>query len=203
MILYLFVVVGVLDLECNCHVALFGIDVSLNNNANLRPIAILVDVDIRIGIDLPRDLIQNNTQQRIFIGNVRRHENRQELCILSLSFCSIAKNVFIAKNTAGNIEFLVQELFCFSLQFFIIIYACRAGAVLAQNLSLSRCVLFQIALLPPPEQAVSITIAIAPASSRATIFDSFFIGVSLQSAFFVDMFLFPRKAFATIVAFLP
>ena len=106
MILYLFVVVGVLDLECNCHVALFGIDVSLNNNANLRPIAILVDVDIRIGIDLPRDLIQNNTQQRIFIGNVRRHENRQELCILSLSFCSIAKNVFIAKNTAGNIEFL-------------------------------------------------------------------------------------------------
>ena len=29
------------------------------------------------------------------------------------------------------------------------------------------------------------------------------IGVSLQSAFFVDMFLFSRKAFATIVAFLP
>ena len=34
-------------------------------------------------------------------------------------------------------------------------------------------------------------------------FFRFFIKVSLQSAFFVDMFLFSRKAFATIVAFLP
>ena len=49
MILYLFVVVGVLDLERNCHVALLG--VALNNNTNVRPIAILADVNIRTGID--------------------------------------------------------------------------------------------------------------------------------------------------------
>lgn len=49
-ILYLFaLVVGVLDLERNCHVALLG--VALNNNTNVRPIAILADVNIRTGID--------------------------------------------------------------------------------------------------------------------------------------------------------
>lgn len=54
MILYLFVVVGVLDLERNCHVAMLAI--SLDNNANVCPSAILVDIDICIGIDLLRDL---------------------------------------------------------------------------------------------------------------------------------------------------
>ena len=49
MILYLFVVVGVLDLERNCHVALLA--VALNNYTNVRPIAILADVNIRTGID--------------------------------------------------------------------------------------------------------------------------------------------------------
>lgn len=54
-----------------------------------------------------------------------------------------------------------------------------------------------------PPQAVSITIAIAPASSRATIFDSFFIGVSLQSAFFVDMFLFFERLSQPSLPFCP
>ena len=49
MILYLFVVVGVLDLERNCHVTMLA--VALNNNTNVRPIAILADVNIPIGID--------------------------------------------------------------------------------------------------------------------------------------------------------
>lgn len=83
MILYLFVVVGVLDLERNCHVAMLAI--SLDNNANVCPSAILVDIDICIGIDLLRDLVQNETQYRILIGEVRRHENRQILFVLTLT----------------------------------------------------------------------------------------------------------------------
>ena len=87
MILYLFVVVGVLDLERNCHVAMLAI--SLDNNANVCPSAILVDIDICIGIDLLRDLVQNETQYRILIGEVRRHENRQILFVLTLYFATI------------------------------------------------------------------------------------------------------------------
>ena len=79
MILYLFNIVGVLDLERNCHVALLGIGISLNDNANVRPSAVLFNIDIRIGIDLLRDLIQNSAQQRILIGKLCRHKNRQIL----------------------------------------------------------------------------------------------------------------------------
>ena len=62
MILYLFnmVGVGVLDLERNCHVALLA--VAFDNNANVCQSAILVNIDIRIGINLLRDFVQNVTQ---------------------------------------------------------------------------------------------------------------------------------------------
>lgn len=141
MILYLFNMVGVLDLERNCHVALLA--VAFDNNANVCQSAILVNIDIRIGINLLRDFVQNVTQQCVIIGEVRRHKNRQILFFPTLYIT--AKNELIAQNAARSMDLLIQESFCFIFQYFVIIYACCAGAVLAQNLSLGICILFQIA----------------------------------------------------------
>ena len=55
-------------------------------------------------------------------------------------------------------------------------------------------IIFQRVSEAPP-QAVSITIAIAPASSRATIFYSFFIGVSSIQRFLWICFFFSERLF--------
>ena len=57
--------------------------------------------------------------------------------------------------------------------------------------------------LLPPEQAVSITIAITPASSRATNFFRFFIRVSLQSACLWICFFFPERLSQPSLPFCP
>ena len=117
--------------------------VAFDNNANVCQSAILVNIDIRIGINLLRDFVQNVTQQCVIIGEVRRHKNRQILFFPTLYIT--AKNELIAQNAARSMDLLIQESFCFIFQYFVIIYACCAGAVLAQNLSLGICILFQIA----------------------------------------------------------
>ena len=57
--------------------------------------------------------------------------------------------------------------------------------------------------VPPPEQAVNSTIAITPASSRATNFFRFFIRVSLQSAFLWICFFFPERLSQPSLPFCP
>ena len=200
MIFYLVALVfGVLDLERNCHVTMLA--VALDNNTNVRPRATLVDVEIRLGFDRLRDLSQKNAQKRIFIVEVRRHENRQKLNIIILSFYIIDKTEFIAEDIGRNIEFIVQELFCFSLQFLIIF--CGAGAVLAQNLSLGVRVLFQIAVVAAAATGGEHHHSHYTCQQQGyEFFQVLHKGIPPISVF-VDMFLFSRKAFATIVAFLP